>query len=91
MAKKLPQITVRSTGDDRKVILFERHPDHPVPTKKIAPMKTGEVLLSNNQKPTTVAETPEVKRLLALGKLERVEEEKKVVVQKDNGGSKSTT
>ncbi len=61
MAKeKLPLVTVVGTGSDNKVLLFERHSDHP---------EEGEAFLSNDGISREVAETPEVKRLLSEGRL----------------------
>lgn len=67
--KTLSQVSVRGTGDDGKVVLWERHPDHPKPKGK--KVKTGEAFISNDGKSRIVAETAEVKRLIGLGLLER--------------------
>lgn len=66
--KTLSQVSVRGTGDDGKVVLWERHPDHPKPKGK--KVKTGEAFISNDGKSRIVAETPRVKELIGLGRLE---------------------
>lgn len=65
--KKLPIIAVKGTGTDRKVVLWERHPDHP--EKKYETDAAGEAFVSNDGIVREVAETPDVKRLLAEGLL----------------------
>jgi hypothetical protein len=57
--KKLPMISVRGAGNDRKVALWERHPQHP----------EGEAFVVNEDVSREVAETPTVKRLIAEGVL----------------------
>lgn len=64
--ESLGQVAVRGAGDDGKVVLWERHPQHPKPSKL---SKTGEIFISNDGKTRVVAETPEVKRLLGTGRL----------------------
>lgn len=56
---KLKQITVKGSGDDRKVVLWEKNESHP----------NGEAFIPNDGKSYTVAETPFVRRLLADGSL----------------------
>lgn len=63
--KKTPVVTVKGAGDDNKVVLWERHPDHP----------TGEIFVSNDGKPRQVALTKEVKRRLQAGHLVGVDDE----------------
>lgn len=78
--KTLSQVSVRGTGDNGKVVLWEKHPDHPKPVNRLGkPAKTGEAFISNDGKSRIVAETSEVKRLIGLGLLERTKagEEKK--------------
>ncbi len=54
------QVTVKGTGTDGKVILWERHADHP---------DNGEAFIYNNGDSYTVAETPQVRRLVSEGRL----------------------
>jgi hypothetical protein len=65
--KKLPVISVRGAGTDNKVVLWERHPDHP--DKENEGDELGEAFVTNEKKWRKVAETPEVKRLIAEGVL----------------------
>lgn len=58
--KKLKIVAVKGTGTDRKVVLWERHPDHP---------EEGEAFVCNDEIVREVAETPAVKRLIAEGLL----------------------
>lgn len=69
--KKLRQIRVKGTGKpDNKVILYERHKDHPLPFgDEHANDEVGEVFIVNDGRVYTVAETKEVKRLLGEDKL----------------------
>lgn len=62
MATKLPLVTVAGAGSNRRVVLFERHVDHP----------EGEAFVCNDGTNRKVAETAEVKRLLAAGELVKV-------------------
>lgn len=67
-------ITVKAVGpEDGRVVLHERHPDHP----QTVNVKTGakghnEVFVSRDGKEVRVAETPRVSNLIGLGELERV-------------------
>lgn len=60
--KETKTIYVRSTKDDRKVLLHERDPRHP----------GGEIFLVNNRKVYEVFETKRVKQLIGEESLERV-------------------
>lgn len=62
-------ITVKGTGDDHKVILWETDDRHPTPPKS----NKGEVMIVNDGQEYTVGETPKIKRLLADGKLIKVD------------------
>lgn len=61
MAKndKLKMVKVRGTGDDCKVVLYERNEQHP----------GGQAFVANNGKVVQVAETPAVKTAIAEGRL----------------------
>lgn len=61
MADKLNIITVKGAKDDSKVVLWEKHPDHP----------DGEAFVVNDGKAYKVAETAKVKQLIGFGELER--------------------
>lgn len=67
-------VTVKALGaEDGRVVLHERHPDHP----KTINVKTGtkghnEVFISRDGKEVEVAETPRVSQLIGEGALERV-------------------
>lgn len=63
MSDKLDTITVQGTKDDSRVVLFERHPDHP----------NGEAFVVNDNKAYDVAETAQVKRLIGQGDLVKTE------------------
>lgn len=65
--EKLPTIVVKGAGKDRRVVLWERHPDHP--EKKYETDENGEAFVSNDDISREVAETATVKRLLAEGVL----------------------
>ena len=69
--EKLPIITVMGAGTDGKVVLWERDEQHP-PTLDKDGKDTGrphEAFVSNDGKEREVAETAEVRRLLAEGLL----------------------
>lgn len=69
--KTLSQVSVRGTGDNGKVVLWERHPDHPKPVNRHGKeAKVGEAFISNDGKSRIVAETARVKELIGLGRLE---------------------
>lgn len=58
-------IKVKSGRDDNRVVLWEKHPNHPGKEVYVA---DG----SGNAKPVSVAETPKVLQALAQGKLVKV-------------------
>lgn len=64
-AKETPIVTVRGTGSDNKVVLWERNKAHP----------NGEVFLSNDGKARQVALTPAIKTRLREGRLEEADAE----------------
>jgi hypothetical protein len=58
MPEKLNQVTVKAKAKDNKVVLWERHPDHP---------DEGECFIVADGKSYTVAETAAVRRLVGEG------------------------
>lgn len=67
MADKLSILTVKGAGDDNKVVLWERHAEHP--DKKNPSDEMGEAFVVNDGKARKVAETATVKRMIADGLL----------------------
>lgn len=68
-AKKLKTLRVKGTGKpDNKVLLFERHKDHPRPFGHEND-EAGEIFVVNDGRVYTVAETPAIKRLIGEEKL----------------------
>lgn len=61
----MSHITVKGSGDDNKVILWEKSPEHPTSDSN----PEGEVWIANDGKAHTVGETRAVKRLLMEGRL----------------------
>lgn len=81
--EKLPIITVVGAGTDGKVVLWERNEEHP-PTLDKDGKDTGkphEAFVSNDGKEREVAETAEVRRLLAEGLLVTPEDKRKAEVK----------
>lgn len=69
--EKLPIISVKGAGTDGKVVLWERNEQHP-PTLDKDGNDTGkprEAFVSNDGKVRQVAETDEVRRLIAENQL----------------------
>lgn len=62
-------ITVRAATEDRRVVLYETHPDH-----ISSDNPTGEVWVAGNGRTAKVAKTPNVERLLRSGALVEVNE-----------------
>lgn len=56
-------VTVRGSGNDRRVVFTEAHPDHP----------HGDVMVANDGYPIELASTPAVLRALETGILIRVD------------------
>jgi hypothetical protein len=78
-------ITVKAANEDGRVVVWEKHPDHP----------TGEIFISGNGRTHKVARTVKVQQLLKVGELVEVKAEAKppvntppaderVVVQESN-------
>lgn len=67
-------ITVKGTGDDNRVVLYERDPAHPANLDKDGKetSRPHEAFVVNDGKAVKVGETAEVKRLIGEGKLEKV-------------------
>lgn len=62
MPSAFSRITVKATGNDMRVVIWEKHPAHP----------KGEVLIANNGKEVEVAKTPAISQALGDGRLEEV-------------------
>jgi hypothetical protein len=80
--KKLPIITVKGAGDDGKVVLWERDEQHPPHIDKDGneTKRPHEAFVSNDGMPRKVAETAEVRRLLAEELLVKVSEAPRVAL-----------
>lgn len=79
--EKLPIITVMGAGDDGKVVLWERHEDHPALLDEDGneTKRPHEAFVSNDGIEREVAETADVKRLLAEGVLVKPADKKKAL------------
>lgn len=66
-------ITVKAVGEeDGKVVLSQRHPDHPQTVYPNGKKGHNEAFVARDGKEVEVAETPRVSELIGLGSLERV-------------------
>lgn len=76
--KKVKLVWVKGAGNDGKVVLNERHPNHPL----TAPGRHHEAFIANDGYAYQVAETANVKRLLGEGLLVEADESESYEAQR---------